>query len=209
MTHIYKNKRELLENEIEEKVLDVGFWGQAIAMQNPNWPHHIIRKTARETWGVDLNYDGSLGNERYRKEGAEDFRLPVGHYFDYIFAGDIIEHLSNPGLFLNRCAEYIAPEGKLILTTPNSFNLFSMAEKLIRDEPSVNPDHTMYFTHVTLKKLLEKNGWKVVEAHYIQTPKEKFLLSKKRYFLYAVDRIVALFTPKFSESIVVIAKRNV
>lgn len=208
MTKIYKDKRELIEDVVSGKVLDVGFWGQAVAMQSPNWPHRILEEVAGEVWGVDLKYDGSLGYEKYYKSGAEDFHLPITHYFDYIFAGDIIEHLSNPGLFLDRCAEYVAPAGKLVITTPNCFNLFSMAEKLIRSEPSVNPDHTMYFNHTTIKKLLEKNDWKIVGTHYIRTPKEKLTLSKKRSFLYLLDNIVSLFTPKFSESIVVIAGKN-
>ena len=158
--------------------------------------------------GVDSNYAGSFGDKRYFKAGAENFHLPVTHYFDFIFAGDIIEHLSNPGLFLDKCAEHLSKQGKLVITTPNCFNLFSVAEKLIRSEPSVNPDHTMYFNHTTIKKLLEKNGWKVASAHYIRTPKEKLTLSKKRFFLYLLDTTVSLFTPKFSESIVVIAEKN-
>lgn len=54
---------------------------------------------------VDLNYSDKLMFE-------DDF-------FDLIFAGEIIEHLINPDIFLEEVNRILSPDGILILSTPN------------------------------------------------------------------------------------------
>ena len=38
---------------------------------------------------------------------------------DIVYAGEIVEHLYNPDLFLKECHRILAPDGVLVLTTPN------------------------------------------------------------------------------------------
>lgn len=154
MHKIFKNKRELIETLInrEDVVLDIGFWGQGVYINSENWVHKIIIKKANKVYGIDLDYDDNKlpqNRELYLKSSAENFFL--GKYFDVIFAGDLIEHLSNPGLFLECVEKSLKIGGKLIITTPNCFNLFNLAEKISKYEPTVNSDHTMYFNIKTIK----------------------------------------------------------
>ena len=60
---------------------------------------------------------------------------------------DLIEHLSNLGLFLDSCARKLKANGRIVITTPNCFNLFDMASKLTKVEPIMNKDETVYFNH--------------------------------------------------------------
>jgi len=205
---IYKNKEELIRGLIgnEDVVLDVGFWGQAINIDNPDWVHNILLSQAKEVFGVDLGFDESrLKNpQNYKKQSAEYFDFD--RKFDVIFAGDLIEHLSNTGLFLDACKRNLKNDGKLIITTPNAFGLFNVVEKIIKKEPVVNNDHTIYFNFVVLKKLLEKNGWDIVEEDYLDDVWVKYKQSFKRKFLYGIYKLFGLFTPKFIENIVVVAR---
>jgi len=205
---VYKSKQELIQDQIskEHVVLDVGFWGQAIGIDNPEWVHNILKSQAKEVFGVDLFFNGSqLENiENYKKQSAENFDFE--QKFDVIFAGDLIEHLSNLGQFLDSCRRNLKKDGKLILTTPNAFNLFNIIEKLIKKEPEVNRDHTIYFNFSVLKKLLEKNGWMVVEEMYLDDVWSKYKQSLKRKFLYGIYKFMRLFTSKFIENIVVVVK---
>jgi len=206
---VYKSKKELIEHLIspKSKVLDVGFWGQAVKRESPEWPHRILLNHAREVYGVDLSFDiGEFSHpECYVKASAEDFSF--SEKFSVIFAGDIIEHLSNPGLFLSSCAKHLSPDGILIVTTPNCFNLFNIFAKLYREEPPINSDHTMYFNKTTLAKLLEKNNWKVVSFSYLDSLSKKGMEGIKRKFSYLVNGFIKLFTAKFSETLTVVAKR--
>ncbi|MCK4918262.1 MAG: class I SAM-dependent methyltransferase [Candidatus Pacebacteria bacterium] len=207
---IYKSKKELIQNQISNNdiVLDVGFWGLDIKAGNFDWVHNILKSQARGVFGVDLYFDKTKLEkpENYKKQSAENFDFD--EKFDVIFAGDLIEHLSNIGLFLDSCKRNLKDNGRLIITTPNIFILFNFVEKVFKKEPSVNSDHTMYFNFVVLRKLLEKNGWKVSEEIYLDDVWPKYKQSLKRRFLYGIYKFLGLFTDKFIENIVIIAKKD-
>lgn len=201
----YHDKKALIEYVIQrgESVLDIGFWGDGLEKDSPYWPHGYLTAATDAVYGIDAGYDGSLGGH-YFKGNAEHFDL--GMRFDVLFAGDLIEHLSNPGLFLESCRRHLNLDGRLIITTPNAFNLFNIAEKFTKTEPTVNHDHTCYFNQKTLKTLLAKNGFDVAEVSYLYTLHPTHRESFKKRFLNGVYRLLSLCTPKFLETLVIIAK---
>jgi len=204
---MHYNKKELIENEIRtsDRVLDVGFLGQGVREGGKNWPHSLLKGRAREVCGVDLELTEKYAHDpHYQEASAELFSFPIA--FDCIFAGDLIEHLSNPGLFLKCCRNHLAPDGRLIITTPNTFNLFNLAEKLSKREPTVNADHTCYFNSKTLRTLLEKNSMEVAKVTYIYSLEYEYTESWKKKFLNILYWIASRFTDKFSETLVVIAR---
>jgi len=207
---IYPDKRALITALIKptDVVLDVGFWGQAIARHDPNWVHGILLERAKEVWGLDLEFDEAEVSDphRYKHASAEDFSFDVK--FDVILAADLIEHLSNPGLFMQSCARNLKDDGRLIITTPNCFNLFNIASKLTHTEPIVNKDETCYFNQRMLRQLLQKNGWKVVEADYLYSIGIVFRESFKKRVLNVAYYLLSRWTPKFVETIVVTATRS-
>lgn len=205
---VYRDKGELIGACIgpDESVLDIGFFGQGITARDPHSAHQLLKARAREVWGLDLDYDESILDDpsRYVRGSADSFS--VGRKFDVIFAGDLIEHLSNPGLFLGRAKAHLNPGGRLVLTTPNAFNLFNLAEKFSKDEPTVNFDHTCYFNSKTLRTLLEKNGWTMGKPAFLYSLGALHKESWKKKFLNAWYALFARFTPKFLETLVVVAR---
>jgi SAM-dependent methyltransferase len=196
---VFPNKASLIKAVVSktDDVLDLGFLGQGIRENSPHWPHTIIKKTARGVSGVDLAID--------RRSFPDTFSFP-GHTFDVLFAGDLIEHLPNAGLFLDACARHMSADSRLVLTTPNCFNLFNLAEKLTKDEPTVNADHTCYFNRKTLTVLLQKCNFEVEEFAYVYSLEYAHTESWKKKFLNGIYRILSWFTPKFLETLVVIAR---
>lgn len=208
-TTIFPNKAALIETLVrpEDRVLDVGFWGQGVSATDPNWPHRLLLDRAREVWGIDLEYDESALPQdaaRYRRASAENFDLGEER-FDAIFAGDLIEHLPNPGLFLGRTAAHLRAGGRLIVTTPNAFNLFNLTEKLSKREPTVNPDHTCYFNEKTLRQLFAKCGWSVDEVRFVYSLGLGHRESWKKKIQNALYSLLARATDKFVETVVVVA----
>lgn len=205
---IYTSKQNLIETLVgsDDIVLDIGFWGQAIKISDPSWPHKILLKHALEVYGTDLHYDESQleHKERYKRASAESFSFDIT--FDVIFAGDIIEHLSNPGTFLEVALRHLKPNGRLIITTPNCFSLFTLLEHVFKGDPVGNKDHTMYFNHIVLGQLLVKNGWKVVSEGYIDSFVEE--IGFKRLLIGGVNRILKPFTPKYLETLTIVAQRE-
>jgi SAM-dependent methyltransferase len=204
---MYTTKKQLLDNlvPIGSSVLDVGFAGQGVSIDSPDAPHGILKNIADELYGVDLLLpDGYEDNPRYRQASAEKFDF--GRTFDVIVASDIIEHLSNPGLFLDCAKKHLKKDGRLILTTNNAFCMDTLAGKLTRDEPIVNYDHTMYFTPKTLTKLLEKNGWRVASFAYLDASDAYvFKRSLKKKVLIVIEKFLRLFTEKFTGGMVIVA----
>ncbi len=203
------NKVELLDTLIkkDDVVLDVGFWGQGITLTSRQWPHRLLKDRAKEVWGIDIVYDESAipEAERYRYAHAPAESFAFDTKFDVVFAGDLIEHLVNPGLFLDNVKKHLKPGGRLIMTTPNTFNLFVMAGKLTRPEPPTNPDHTFYFNRRVIKVLLEKCGFAVDQFGFMYTLEYHLPESIKKKCLNAIYRVLSWFTPKFYETMVVVA----
>lgn len=206
-TTTFKNKEEVLDALVSptDVILDVGFWGQGVSIENPNWPHRLLLNRANNVYGLDLTFDASLldNPERYFLMSAESFSIPIT--FDLIFAGDLIEHLSNPGLFLQTAKTHLKPGGRIILTTPNAFNLFTIAGKLMHFEPVVNPDHTCYFNYKTIRVLLEKNDLQLAHLGYMYTLGVKHKESVKKKILNMLYRFASWFTPKYYETMVIVA----
>lgn len=208
MTHIYQNKGALIESVVkpDDVVLDIGFYGQGITAHDTNSAHYLLKKRAAEVWGVDLEYDETIVDEpgHYIRANAETFS--IDKQFSVAFAGDLIEHLSNPGLFLDTVKKHVTPGGRLVLTTPNTFNLFNLTEKLTKDEPTVNPDHTFYFNKKTLRVLLSKNGWEVESVDYLYSLGVIHKESWKKKILNLVYKLLSRRTSKFIETLVIVAR---
>lgn len=77
---------------------------------------------------------------------------------DHILAFDIIEHLASPVRFLEGCRRLLAPQGKLVLTTPN----IASWERLARGRQwsgATDPQHRVLFSPYSLGFLLERTGF--------------------------------------------------
>lgn len=205
-----RNKRELINTLFtkDDVVLDVGFWGQAKTNDEGNWPHQMLKDAVSEVYGIDIVYDEDAIPEAdrkyYKKSAAENFSFDTK--FDAIFAGDLIEHVVNPGLFLDNAKKHLKPGGRLIMTTPNTFNVFVMAGKLTRPEPPINDDHTFYFNRRTMGRLLEKCGWEVERFGFMYSLENKHKQSFKKLFLNVIYWTLSKFTDKFYETMVVVAE---
>lgn len=95
--------------------------------------------------GIDVGAgDDLLGYPTY--DACEGFDKPQDankideyygpNYFDFIHGSQVMEHLYNPGDFINRCLKILKPGGWIVMTVPD----FDLYEK--RRWPSrTNPDH--------------------------------------------------------------------
>jgi len=98
--------------------------------------------------------------------------LPIEDYntdriFDVIVSFEVIEHLSDPELFLRKCNSLLAEGGLCICTTPNSLS----AERFLLGDYSKTFDHEHInsFNTNSIRLLFERIGFVVEE---ITTPGE-------------------------------------
>ncbi len=204
---VYNTKEDLIRAHVSvtDTVLDVGFWGQGTKATHPKWIHKLLKEQANKgkVYGLDLSFPESQFTEPwYIKASAEHFIL--SDQVDVIFAGDIIEHLSNPGLFLSSSVRNLKPGGKLIITTPNAFNLFNLVEKLTKNEPTVNPEHTCYYNKKTLGELVSRYPLEVVEISYVNKLFTTHRESIRKKILNVIYALLSRITDKFVETLVLV-----
>jgi 2-polyprenyl-3-methyl-5-hydroxy-6-metoxy-1,4-benzoquinol methylase len=116
-----KNRRiELILEEVKDtdNVLDVGCASCDYADGNV-WLHELLCRKARRVVGVDLiTPDMAAGANNYNIVTTDAESMKLNERFDLIVAGELIEHLSNPGFFLECAKNNLKEGGRLILTTP-------------------------------------------------------------------------------------------
>ena len=97
---------------------------------------------------------------------ANSFPAP----FDVILAGEIIEHILNPGLFLCSARRHLTPgRGRLVITTPNHFGSRRYLH-FITGREKCHPQHTCYHSYHTLSRMLEMCGYRVEQTLGCPTP---------------------------------------
>jgi SAM-dependent methyltransferase len=139
-------------------LLDLGSWvGFLLAeAQGRGWkatgiePSEFASAYARDRLGLDVRTDDLF-----------TAALPE-HTFDAVVLGDVIEHLPRPGDALDRIATLLAPGGAVCLMVPDAGS--RLARTLGRRWWSVIPTHVQYFTRDSLRTLLERHGYTVLET---------------------------------------------
>lgn len=90
----------------------------------------------------------------------EELPRPMTSITNMIVAGEIIEHLSNPGRLLTMLRGFHCP---LLVTVPNAFSEAGRQTMLSRNIENVNSDHVAWYSYWTLKTLVERFGFAVKE----------------------------------------------
>ena len=140
--------RRLLRG-ISGEVCDVGS-GYSMVWHSGPWPftvHAFDRDptavAALQERGVDARF-----------APADDPPFEMGT-FDAVYAGEIIEHLTDPEAALRRWVELLKPNGRLIVTTPNRRHLLTRVRGF---ELVENPEHLFEWDLRQLRRAVTRAG---------------------------------------------------
>ena len=151
------NRREFVLERCKDKtVLDLGCAGT----NGKGEFHAQIAEVATKAYGIDsqncehledvatLNIDKPIEVWPWTTDGIE-----------LIVAGELLEHLSNPGICLDGL-NGAYPNAELLITVPNAFSIgaFRSVRKGIE---CCNRDHVAWFSHRTLRTLVERHRYSV------------------------------------------------
>ncbi len=162
---------ELFKKYIKDKrVLDIGCIDHDANYEaKENWLHKQMIPYAKYIMGLDYikNDVKALQKKNYNivYKNAENFNLNTK--FDVIVAAELIEHLFNPGRFLDSVKQHMHKKSRLILTTPNVFtlgNVYRILKRIIRTERIDNSEHVVWYDIQTLSNLLKRKGFQVCES---------------------------------------------
>lgn len=154
-----------------KRVLDVGCVDHnAEIAATDTWLHSHVARTAAYALGIDI-LEREI--ERLRQRGynvicGDAARLELAERFDVITAGEILEHLDNPGQFLQNMRRHLKDDGILVLTTPNVFFGLHFLESLFASPyRRWNPEHVAWYCYFTLENLLKRNGMRVEQCYWL------------------------------------------
>ena len=159
-----------------KKVLHVGCVDAGLLddrLANDSWLHTKLEGTSVELWGLDSDTEGvrrlkGAGFQHVIAGSAESPPKEIPReYFDLVVAGEVIEHVRNPGLFLDAAARLVAPGGVLVITTPNALRFYNPVTALLGRE-LIHPEHLSWYSPYTLRSAVEAGPF-VVENLYVYT----------------------------------------
>jgi 2-polyprenyl-3-methyl-5-hydroxy-6-metoxy-1,4-benzoquinol methylase len=91
----------------------------------------------------------------------------VGDYpseeFDIVVAGEILEHLSNPGKALESINQVLTNSQLLVITVPNAYSFKGFCRAVFGYE-FIHEDHVLHHSPYTLKSLLARYGFKIEQS---------------------------------------------
>jgi 2-polyprenyl-3-methyl-5-hydroxy-6-metoxy-1,4-benzoquinol methylase len=151
-------------------ILDLGCIDHDPLNSNGNyWLHGHLKSVSKVLVGLDYykkGVDYFLGSEFDIRYGdAQSYDL--NQKFDVVSAGDLIEHLPNPGQFLSCARDHLKDDGMLIISTPNPWCWKYIAYfALHRHSNRINPEHICWFCTTTLRLLLSRYKFDIIEIEY-------------------------------------------
>ena len=179
----------LIENYISQgKLLDIGCGNG-----------HLLEAAIKRGWlvnGYDVDKNSTeivanrLGIEVLSGDFFEKYSQ-LDNVYDLVTMHQVLEHLKNPGAYLNKVHDLIKDGGYIFIAVPNIKSLSNKAKFFLERIRIKKRDigkyydtshHVLYFDPTTLTSLLHKHGFKVVykrNGHKTRPNQSKI----KRFFM--------------------------
>jgi 2-polyprenyl-3-methyl-5-hydroxy-6-metoxy-1,4-benzoquinol methylase len=146
-------------------VLDIG---AGTGISRPDWMHAMVASVASEAVGLELDkaLAKKAADKGFNVVAGDAQTMDLGRTFEVVWAGELIEHLSCAGAFLDAARRHLEPGGLLVLTTPNAFAVSNFVYR-VGGRARVNAEHTCWYDETTLSQLLRRHGFEIVEVAYV------------------------------------------
>lgn len=152
------------------RILDLGCSGGLLAEKLRNRGHEVIGVDFGEVPGVRQKVD-----EFFEADLSRGIPSEVGESFDFVIAGDVIEHLPDPTFILKEIDRVLTPGGEVLLSVPNfshwyprlriALGAFGYDRRGILDDT-----HLRFFTRRSLRRLVRESGFDILEERATGLP---------------------------------------
>jgi SAM-dependent methyltransferase len=155
-----------------KRVLDIGVVDHTCASERASrWLHGALVEVADSILGVDVltNEIEALREKGFNVQCMDvtTGERPEGR-FDLIVAGEVIEHLGNPGGLFDAAASLLENRGRLVLSTPNPYAVWRVFQNLM-GRPHENVDHVLLLSPWGVAELAERAGLRLDKFRGIAT----------------------------------------
>ncbi len=218
-----------LKNDRFDTILDIGCGDGTLTME-------IARTVnARDVYGIEIAKEGVAKAKekgiRCMQADMDVDEIPFpAQQFDFIFCGEVIEHVFDPHRLLAFITKALKPGGKLLITTPNltawhcriylllgySPHLYSVslehpgAGKLFRKSSAAGREHIRFFTRKGLADLLSAHGLTAQRTYgfrHLDARSRDFLPWPFSSLLPAAEQLFSIL-PSFASAIAVLCENG-
>ena len=116
--------------------------------------------------------------------------------FDVVSVGDILEHVSSPSNFLLELKRVLKDDGIAYIAVPNAasfyYAFFGLLSKWNHKNYFVLPHHLYHFSPLTLKKVLDKSGFDLMELRFSHSRNPSWWMNVFNFH----DRLIAIAKKK-------------
>jgi len=119
--------------------------------------------------GMDVDREAlaeaaKLGIETHWGDVEEAFPFPDAS-FDVVVAGELLEHVREPGAVVGEARRVLRPGGRLVASVPNAFRFKNRVRFALGRRPETDPTHLHIFRPDDVRALLR--GWDDVELEFV------------------------------------------
>lgn len=107
-----------------------------------------------------------IKNVSFTRANLEEKLKFRNDYFDKIIFLDVLEHIVKRDQILEEIERIIKPRGLLFLAVPNSQTSWKKFQRSAGIGSYSDPDHKIEFSEKSIKNLISKHGFKIIEFHY-------------------------------------------
>ena len=161
----------ILEQASAKSVLNVGAAGGVelyLPDRREEWLHHRLGRVTRKLVGIDIDAENIARAARNGIEilEADCQTMKLDRRFDLIVMSDVIEHLDAPGVAVRTLVQHLAPNGRLLITTPNPTHYGTMARAVLGRAPSVYYDHVACFMPEHVQAICNRHGYRLTAVYF-------------------------------------------
>lgn len=176
--------------------------------------HFELGKIASDLYGFDFDQKGidvlsaAGAANLYRADLEKLEEVNLDKTFDVIIAGEMIEHLSNPGLFLRGIQRFMNKDTNLVITTINAYSgmrflIYGLRGKGGENEP-VHPDHVAYYSYKTLNLVVQREKLSIKEFVFYDLGKEHRPFG--RWFYNLFNDLCVKISPQLSDGVIAVCQ---
>lgn len=202
LNHINESSLKMFEEEVDhivkydrerKAVLDIGSgMGTFLLAAKKYYPGNAVGLDVSRKMGEFV--EKTVGVKVHIAQ-FEDFR--PDQRFSLIHMSHVLEHVPNPNEWLQHAKQLLTKDGILVINVPNKFGIGNRMQHLFYkvglkkqfangwDDPSRTPDHLFEPTLESMKYLLKKNEFEILE-HYTYSRRDP--VSKKSLFAKVINR---------------------
>lgn len=179
---------------------------------------HLLAKRGFEVTAVERYplADGVASQIEFHQADLDQGLPPLRGAYDWILCADVLEHVREPQLLLQRLRELLTPGGLIVASLPNSghwyFRLHVLCGSFPRDEKGLfDRTHLHFFMWKNWVQLFEGAGYRLEPRHVTAPPLElRFPRSSESLWLKCANALgmamAKLWKELFAYQFIVVAR---